>query len=236
MKLFRRKTEAEKIIDYKFSDLSLLRRALTHPTAAKHHTDSYQRLEFLGDAILDFIVGEWLYRKYPDAPEGTLTELRRILVNTIALADMIKIIGLDRFVVYKKDEDFYLGSSVLADVYEAVVAAIYLDGGLSAARKFVQRTIIKYADVVLRSPKFINYKGRLLEVLQSQGARPRYVVLETTGPEHSPQFTVGVYRDEELLGIGVGSSKKRAEQRAASEALKKLESESRRKRKKEPKE
>ncbi len=233
MKLFRRKTEVEKILGFKFSDRSLLQKALTHPTAAEHHADSYQRLEFLGDAILDFLVGEWLYHKYPDAPEGTLTELRRILVNTIALADIVKIIGLDKFVIYSEEEDFYLGSSVLADVYEATVAAIYLDAGLKAARKFVERTLLKYADVVLRSPKFINYKGRLLEVLQSQGARPRYVVLETTGPEHNPQFTVGVYRDEELLGIGVGSSKKRAEQRAASEALKKLELESKQKRKKE---
>lgn len=186
---------------------------------------SYQRLEFLGDAILDFIVGEWLYRKYPEAPEGTLTELRRILVNTVALADIVKVFGLDRFIIYKKDEDFYLASSTLADIYEALVAAIYLDGGLRRATKFVERTLFKYADVVLHSPKFINYKGRLLEVLQSEGKRPRYVVLETSGPEHSPQFTVGVYRDEELLGIGVGSSKKRAEQRAASQALKKISQE-----------
>ncbi|MCD6595153.1 ribonuclease III [bacterium] len=223
MKIFRQTNEFEKIIGYKFSDESILVRALTHPSIAEKPSDSYQRLEFLGDALLDFIVGARLFKLYPDANEGKLTEMRRILVNSTALANIAKTFDAEKFVIYDNSlENFNLSDSVLCDIYESIVGAIYLDGGLKSVGDFISRTLFKYADILLNSPKFINFKGQLLELLQSKGRQPRYIVLETTGPPHNVEFTIGVYDGDELLGIGVGSSKKDAEQNAANKAVNKL--------------
>ncbi len=223
MKIFRRQNELEKILGYKFSDEKILVRALTHPSVAEKPSDSYQRLEFLGDALLDYIVGDWLFGKYPDANEGKLTEMRRILVNSTALANIAKNLGLQNFIIYDSSaENFSLSDSILCDIYESIVGAIYVDSSLKSVEDFISRTLFKYADILLHSPKFINYKGQLLELLQSRGRQPHYIVLETTGPPHNIEFTIGVYDVDELLGVGVGSSKKDAEQNAAKKALEML--------------
>ncbi|RKZ32094.1 ribonuclease III [bacterium] len=222
MKIFRPKNEIEKAIGYKFSNSELLIRAITSPSSAERHKDSYQRLEFLGDAVLDFIVSKWLFLHYPDANEGTLTEFRRILVNRTALANVAKNLKLNEYIDYEIDDENYVGNSLLCDIYEAIVAAIFLDGGIKYATKFVSDTLLKYTDKFFSSPKFVNYKGELLELLQSVGNHPRYVVLETTGPDHCPKFRVGVYNGNKLLGVGVGLNKKTAEQQAAKKALEKL--------------
>jgi len=220
MKIFRRPTEIEKILEHKFRDGSLLKRALTHQSMAKTAEDSYQRLEFLGDALLGFIVGKWLFEKYPTAPEGKLTEYRRILVNCTALAKIASMFGLNRFVIYDSTGDnFQLSDSIMCDVYESLLAALYLDGGYMIAEKFLFRTLIAHSDILLNSPAFTNHKGRILELLQSRGKHPAYIVLETTGPAHNMLFKVGVYQDDKLLGIGSGSNKKDAEQEAAKHAL-----------------
>ncbi len=224
MKIFSRSLPIEKIIGYKFSDRALLEVALTHPSAAASSETSYQRMEFLGDAILDFIVAEWFYLSDSHALEGELTELRRILVNCAALAKIVRMFELDRFIVYDDGggSGIHLTDSVLCDIYEAIVAAVFLDGGMRAAKLVVTHTLLDNADVLLNSPSFTNHKGRLLERLQSMGRHPRYVVLETSGPSHRMQFKVAVYVGDRLLGVGSGSSKKDAEQNAAEHALKEL--------------
>jgi len=217
---FRKKTDIEKILGYKFKDENVLRRALTHPSVAKEHSQSYQRLEFLGDALLDFIIGEWLFKTRLDAEEGELTELRRILVNTEALAKIMRILGLKEFIKFEsassRDD---ANDSMLCDVYEALLAAIYLDGGMKAAKTFTSRTLVANAELLLSSPSFINYKGKLLELMQQNGHQPRYEVLETKGPQHKMIFKIGVYLDKKFLGIGTGYSKKEAEQKASKRAL-----------------
>lgn len=224
MKIFARRLPIEKVLGYKFSDRALLEVALTHPSAAASSETSYQRMEFLGDAILDFIVAEWFYREDAHALEGELTELRRILVNCAALAKIVRMFELDRFIVYDdaSSAGIHLTDSVLCDIYEAIVAAVFLDGGMQAAKRVVTHTLLENADVLLNSPSFTNHKGRLLERLQSMGRHPRYVVLETAGPSHRLHFKVAVYLGDKLLGVGSGSSKKDAEQNAAEHALKDL--------------
>ncbi len=220
MKIFRRPIEIEKILEHKFSDGLLLKRALTHQSMAETAEDSYQRLEFLGDALLDFIIGKWLFEKYPTAPEGRLTEYRRILVNSTALAKIATMFGLSKFVIYDiTGNNFQLSDSIMCDVYESLIAALYLDGGYEITEKFVFKTLVAHSDILLNSPTFTNYKGRILELLQSRGKHPEYKVLETTGPPHNMLFKVGVYQDDKLLGIGSGSNKKEAEQEAAKDAL-----------------
>ncbi len=199
-----------------------MERALTHLSAAGEHKASYQRLEFLGDALLDFIVAEELFRSYPDSSEGELTEMRRVLVNSDALSKLARTLGLDRFVIADGSQQNAVTSSVLADVFEALVGAIYIDGGLKRAREFVKGTLLSHADVFLGSPHFVNYKGGLLELLQSRGKKPRYKLLGHDGPPHRRIFRVGVFVDGELFGIGAGRTKKEAEQVAAREALRKL--------------
>ena len=223
MKL-RKALEVERIIGYKFRDEELLERALTHPSAVDSHTLSYQRLEFLGDALLNFFVAEWLFKRNREASEGKLTELRKIMVNSEALAKISQMLGLKKFLKVELSNDEQVSDSILCDVFEALVAAIYLDGGFKAAKNFVKRSLISNAEVLLESPNFINYKGKLLELLQSRGKQPRYNVLETNGPQHRIQFKVGVYIDDELLGVGTGHSKKEAEQQASKRALESIKS------------
>lgn len=220
---FRKPTEIEKVLGYKFKDEKILERALTHPSVAESHLQSYQRLEFLGDALLDFIIGEWLFKTRLEAEEGELTELRRILVNTEALAKIMRILGLKEFIKFESaSSQNDANDSMLCDVYEALLAALYLDGGMKVAKSFVDRTLVANAEVLLSSPSFINYKGKLLELMQQNGHQPRYEVLETKGPQHKMLFKVGVYLDGKFLGIGTGYSKKEAEQKASKRALEML--------------
>lgn len=223
---FRKALKIERVLGYKFRNYELLERALTHPSAAENHLHSYQRLEFLGDALLDFLVAEWLFGKHPDTPEGGLTEMRRIMVNSEALARIAKILAIEEFVVENfSQNNGEINDSILCDVYEALLAAIYLDGGIAAARHFVEKSLFSNAELLLSSPSFVNYKGKLLELLQSRGCQPRYEVLETQGPQHKTFFKIGVYLDRKLLGVGTGYSKKEAEQQASKRALEMLHTE-----------
>ncbi|MCD6417403.1 ribonuclease III [bacterium] len=224
---FRRMNEIEKILGYKFKNLSLLERALTHSSVAENHLQSYQRLEFLGDALLDFIVGEWLFLTRTEATEGELTELRRILVNTEALAKIMKMFSAEKYIKTETSSNSDgVNDSILCDVYESLLAAIYIDGGMKPAKNFVMNTLIANAELLLSSPSFVNYKGELLELTQKYGHQPRYEVLETKGPQHKIVFKVGVYVDKRLLGVGIGHTKKEAEQNASKRALEFLERQS----------
>lgn len=183
---------------------------------------SNERLEFLGDSILNFIVAEYLYSRFPEAEEGDLTKVRSRLVSGRALAECAHRLHLADFIFMSPsaNQSLHSGSdSILIDACEAVVAAMYLDGGLVAARAFVEEHILKRFPPALMA-KDENYKSRLLEFVQARGSDiPRYLTVNEEGPDHNPVFTVEVQMNGKTLGMGIGRSKKVAEQMAASKAL-----------------
>lgn len=186
---------------------------------------SNERLEFLGDAILSFIVAEYLYSRFPEAEEGHLTKVRSRLVSGRALSDCAHRLHLDDFIFMSPSAHQSLrngSDSILIDATEAIVAAIYLDGGMQAATEFVKEHILKNFSPALLI-KDENYKSRLLELAQASGRGiPRYLTVNEEGPDHNPVFTVEVQINNKTLGMGIGRSKKAAEQMAASKALDQL--------------
>lgn len=211
--------QIEKILGYNFKNIQLLESALTHPSLMPDVMKNYQRLEFLGDALLGFLVAGWLFETCSDCNEGTLTSRRQMLVNSSALSKLAKIIGLDKFIKVKSTQYEQVSDGVISDIFEALLGAIYVDGGMKSARKFFEKTIVSHAELFRTSPSSTNYKGILLEKLQVKGFSPEYKLFELSGPKHKPTFKVGVYLGDELLGIGIGFSKKCAEQDAAREAI-----------------
>ena len=216
----------EKRIGYCFSDKDLLRRALTHRSRLNESDGimlSNERLEFLGDAVLEIAVADHLFREFPDSDEGELTEMRRILVNGKLLADKADAIGLGRELLLSDSESDSGGRykrSILADGYEALIGAIYMDGGLPAAEKFIEEKHLADRDFQLESERHINYKGELFEHFQARGKRPHFEIIGTEGPDHRKVFVVTAMLGKRELGRGSGKSKKVAEQNAAKEALK----------------
>ncbi len=208
------------ILGYRFHDASLLELALTHPSAG---TPNNQRLEFLGDAILEYLISVRLFRQMPKAQEGELTRTRLQLVCEETLSDIARRWGIGERLRMDHGEERTGGRdkpSVLCDAMEAVLAAIWLDGGVSAARDTVERCWPKRAEPFRPNEA----KNRLQEHYQRNGGDPpEYRVLERSGPDHAPSFTVGVYYAGEQLATGTGSSKKLAESEAAMEALRKIE-------------
>ncbi len=229
-KLIHRKSDFARLEDklgYHFNDISVLREALSHrsyvKTVAKPDTPSFERLEFLGDSILGMLVAESLFELYPTYTEGMLTKLKAALVNEMTLSTIAKRLGIGEF-IFLSDEESKAGGrerpSITSDCFEAVIAALYLDGGIRAVREFVQREVIsRIADV--RNDKSIkNYKGELLELTQGEAAgTPKYEVVEESGPDHNKIFTVTVHGFGVQLAVGKGHSKKEAEQEAARKAL-----------------
>ncbi len=207
-------------LSYQFQDSSLARLALTHRSASKTHNE---RLEFLGDALLDFIVGEILYAKYPEASEGELTRMRAALVKKSSLADMAKAIRLGDHLVLSKGEAGSGGrrrASVLADTLEALVAAVYLDGGIERCSELVVRLAGERFD----KPESVgnkDFKTQLQERMQAQGEElPVYRVLETRGEAHAQEFLVECAVEAlPTAQQGTGSSKRIAEQEAARRTL-----------------
>lgn len=209
----------------------LLEEALTHRSylnEVKEKIPSNERLEFLGDSILSFIVSSYLFEKYPDFNEGKLTNLRSLLVNTKMLANLAKDCDLGSGLRLSKGEEESGGRnnpSLLADTFEAFLGALFLDSGLEEVKSFIFSTVIPQADEFIQKNAFKDPKSRLQEYIQSkkQGS-PHYKVTNEEGPAHARKFTVGVYVNEELLGEGNGKSKQEAEEQAASAALSKLAS------------
>ena len=188
---------------------------------------SNERLEFLGDSVLNLVVAEYLYHTFPDSEEGDLTKVRSRLVNRKALATYAKEISLMDFILMSTSAAQSIGKgydTIIADTYEAVIAAIYLDGGYSEARRFIERQVlaaIKNRSVVTDDE---NYKSILLEYAQARGLGvPRYAIIKEEGPDHDRTFTVDVTVNSVRLGSGVGKNKKEAEQIAASKALSELQ-------------
>lgn len=217
-------------ISYRFRDISLLRTALTHrsylrTTDSAEHI-SNERLEFLGDSVLGLVVADHLYQKFPQTLEGGLTKHKALLVNESTLFRTAEALEMGNYLILSPEEERAGGrrrTSINADAFEAVLGAIYLDGGLNAARRFVHRYLVPQMERVTTDDNLRNFKGDLLEHLQAGGAGiPRYEVTSEEGPDHEKIFTVVVFTNGEQIGTGVGSTKKDAEQRAAAQALLRL--------------
>lgn len=219
---------------YRFENKDFLIEALTHRSSlketGKERNSSYERLEFLGDAVLGLTVSHYLFQNFPDKDEGELTKIKATLVSEANLSRRAKIISLGKYLHLSSEEEKSGGRSrhsILSDSYEALLGAIFLDGGLKAAEKFIQTQLLKSIKETAEDRSFHNYKGELLELLQAEGAGiPKYEVLEEEGPDHQKMFTVGVFSKANRLGTGKGTSKKEAEQKAARIALEKLEKDS----------
>lgn len=214
--------ECEEVLQYRFQDRNLLERCLTHASVARTRLDSNERLEFLGDAVLGTIVCEMLYQQFPDYPEGELTRLKSVLVSRQTCAAVTGRLGLDRFLRLGKGvgTNDRIPSSILAGVIEALIAGVYLDGGLEAAREFIARImepeIVRTTD--LSHGK--NFKSLLQQLSQkSFGETPVYQLLDEKGPDHSKCFKVAAYIGSQVYPAAWGASKKEAEQRAACNAL-----------------
>jgi len=216
----------EERIGYKFRNPLLLAEALTHPSLGhetqQHHFDN-QRLEFLGDAILQVVITEHLFRHFGAEPEGQLTKLRSRLVSRETLKGHDAALDLGRFLLMGRGEEASGGrarTSTLADAFEALIGAIYLDGDLEDARKFILAQARENLEQLAEEPVDINPKGHLQELLQSISPRsPVYEVLSQTGPEHDKRFAVQAVWEGIVLGKGRGRSKKQAETAAAEQAM-----------------
>lgn len=218
--------EFEKKIGYSFKNRALLQTALTHSSFANENrgkVQSYERLEFLGDAILGFVAAEYLYGTFPDLPEGQLTKKRAALVCEKSLCGFTKTFGAGALLRLSHGEQHSGGrerASILADVFESVTAAIYLDSGdLEEAKRFVLRSLGPAAQSAGTRP-FKDHKTMLQEIIQQNpGERLEYVLTGERGPDHDKHFTVEVHLNSNIIGRGGGRSKKEAEQQAAREAL-----------------
>jgi ribonuclease III len=217
----------EQHIGIQFINRALLQRALTHRSylggEEAHGPDSNERLEFLGDAVLELIVIESLYQRYPKAREGDLTKKKSLLVSRSVLADCAEVLDLGRFILLSDAERGSGGgerSSILADAFEAVLGAIYIDQGLPVAQRFVTRWLLGQAEAILHDDEKQNFKSILQESIQARlRIHPRYRIFSEEGPDHEKRFTVNVLVRGEVLGTGRGHNKKEAEQQAAREAL-----------------
>ncbi|MBN2225877.1 MAG: ribonuclease III [candidate division Zixibacteria bacterium] len=216
-------------LGYRFKNESFLLEALTHRSYVRtvdHNTRSNERLEFLGDSVLGMVIAEHLLLSNPKFDEGDLTKCKALLVNEAALAGVAMESGLNRFILLSPDEERTGGrerNSIMSDAVEAVIGAIFLDGGLNPARDFIRRILIIRENEILNDVSQRNFKGELLEYLQARGGGPpHYEVLSEEGPDHNKTFTIAVYTNGEMTGTGTGSTKKEAEQQAAAVALERL--------------
>ena len=215
----------EEKLGYKFKNINLLKNALTHSSYANEVRGGFssnERLEFLGDSVLSVIVSDYIYKQYPNMPEGELTKLRASLVCEKSLCGFSRELHIGRFLMLGKGEDKGGGrerDSILADAFEAVLAAIYLDGGMEAARKHVMRFVLrelKHTD----DEVFKDYKTALQEIIQRNPEESvTYILTGENGPDHDKSFTVEVRLNSNVIGTGSGKSKKQAEQSAAKQAL-----------------
>ena len=216
--------ELEAKLWYKFKDLSLLDTALTHSSYANEQGPGHkynERLEFLGDSVLGFITADKFFHEFRDIPEGRLTKLRASTVCEEALFDFAKQIDLGSYLLLGKGEDKNGGrerASIVSDAFEAVIAAIYLDGGIDEARGFVLRFVMEAVEE--KKISFKDYKTQLQEIIQKNPEEDlTYVLAGESGPDHDKRFEVEVHLNSNVIGKGIGRTKKQAEQEAAREAL-----------------
>ncbi len=216
---------AEEVLQYKFKDVRLLEEALTHASIADSRLKSNERMEFLGDAVLDLIVCEDLYKRFPEYLEGDLTKIKSAVVSRRTCAEISNETGLTDLLITGKGISSRqpLPSSLAAAVYESVVAAIYFDGGFEAVKEYVLRTITPKIEAIAANAHQMNYKAVLQQHAQKLfGATPIYELLDEKGPDHSKCFEVGVAIDGRRFTTAWGPNKKTAEQKAALMALEEL--------------
>jgi ribonuclease III len=220
-------TNLEKTLGVEFKDKELLKKALTHrsyvnenPKDAEVHNE---RLEFLGDAVLELVVTEYLYAKFPEKPEGELTSLRAALVNAVILGDITNELGVNDFLLLSRGEAKDVGRArltILANAFEAIVGAIYLDQGYLSSQSFIERVVLNHIDEVLEKKLYRDAKSLFQEEAQEkEGTTPTYKVLGESGPDHDKHFVVGVFLGEHMVAQGEGISKQTAQQVAAENAL-----------------
>lgn len=221
--------ELSELLDYRFRDQHLLDQALTHRSAThlagkpSVHSAANERLEYLGDAVLGLITSRFLFERFPEKQEGELSKLKAALVNKVTLSRVAREIGLGKFLKLSPEEERMGGRhrhSIIADAYEALLGAVYLDGGLDAATEMIETQVLSRMSELVSDRAHYNYKGELLEYLQGRGlGSPRYVLETEEGPDHRKNFTMAVIVLGTKLAVGSGSSKKEAEQKAARLAL-----------------
>jgi len=220
-------SEFEKHIGVNFNDKGLLKQAFIHrsyinenPSQGLSHNE---RLEFLGDAVLELATTDFLYHKYPESTEGELTSFRAALVNTQSISRVAQELGANEFLFLSKGESKDTGKArqyILANTFESIVGAIYLDQGYEAAEKFILTYLMPFLEEVVANRLWQDAKSHFQEKAQERsGVTPSYQVLEEAGPDHEKQFTVGLFLKEELIAKGEGRSKQEAEQDAAAHAL-----------------
>lgn len=219
--------EFQDTIKYQFKKTDIINEALIHSSYSNEYRGkniyNNERLEFLGDSVLDTVVSEYVYTKYKDLPEGELTKIRANVVCEPSLARQAKSINLGKYLLLGKGEEVTGGRdrvSILADTFEAVIGALYLDGGIETARKFIINMLEDSIKLASTGNLFKDYKTDLQELLQSKfDEKISYRVVSETGPDHDKTFEVEVILGEKVLGTGQGKSKKEAEQSAAKNAL-----------------
>ncbi len=221
-------TPLEKILGIKFKNKNLLHTALVHRSYLNENPrfplPHNERLEFLGDAVLELIVTKFLYENFA-SPEGELTTYRASLVNTRALSGMARRLKIKQFLYLSKGEKESSGKAkevILANTFEAVIGAVYLDQGFLCAEQFIKRVLLPELDFILAHKLFKDAKSKFQEIAQGKfKITPEYKVIEERGPDHAKKFTIGVYVGKKLIAQGTGKSKQDAETQAAGNALKK---------------
>ncbi len=221
--------ELQNQIGYKFKNLKNLKNAFVHSSYAnesKNKLESNERIEFLGDAVLELCMSIYLYNKFIDWPEGDLTRLRASAVCESTLAKNARELNLGKYLKLSRGEKNtggYERDSILSDCFESIIGAIYLDGGIEEARKFVEKFLGDDVEQLKHTYKISDYKSYLQEIIQENSLIPlEYSISKESGPAHNKLFEVEVYHNNKLLGKGIGRTKKEAEQKSALGAIKKL--------------
>jgi ribonuclease-3 len=221
----------QKRLGVKFKDDALLRQALVHRSYLNEHPDfkmgHNERLEFLGDAVLEIVVTEFLYLHFTETPEGDLTNWRASLVNAKMLYEIARELNIEECLFLSKgesrDKNKKSRQFILANAVEAIIGAMYLDLGLEAAKKFILKNVVSKLDDILRNQSYLDPKSHFQEKAQeARGITPHYQILDEEGPDHAKVFTVGLYLGEELITTGKGSSKQEAQVDAAAKGIKKM--------------
>lgn len=220
----------EHTLGHAFSDKGLITEAMTHRSYLNEHREYIgrhnERLEFLGDAVLELAVTDFLFSKFPAKPEGELTSYRAALVNTVSLSESSQALGVGDFLLLSRGEARDTGRArevILADAFEAIIGAIYLDAGYAVAEAFIAKELYGKIDEVIAKRSYQDAKSRFQEVAQEKrSTTPSYETLGEIGPDHDKRFTVGVFLGEKEVARGEGKSKQEAEQAAATAALEKL--------------
>ena len=220
-------SKLEKKLNFNFKNKDLLIQAFTHRSYLNENPGFYlshnERLEFLGDAVLELVVTEELYKKYPQKPEGELTNWRAALVNSKMLSEVSKNLNCGDFLLLSKGEAKEFGKAreyIMANAFEALIGALYLDQGYKACQSFIKKNLIVKLPEIIKKGLFKDSKSRFQEEAQERtGITPTYKVLKEWGPDHSKHFVVGVFLNEELIAEGEGSSKQEAEIESAKNAL-----------------